>query len=314
MNTYYLNFMMDNETNTTKEKIRKYLLAHPHLNPYKFNKQTIKRTLPFILFRIPTNRLRILPDFLIIGGQKCGTGSLSSYLKQHHCVYPANMKEVHFFDNNYSKNLSWYRAHFPTKIYKNFKIKQKECFVSGEATAFYLFHPLAPKRVAKLIPDVKLIVILRNPVDRAYSQYQHNLRLKRETLSFDEAIKMEEKRLDADYRRINENANNETFSLWFHSYLSMGRYVEQLVEWDKYFSKEQILILNTDELSQCPQKILKEVFSHLGLEEFKISNFTKYNVGKYSQMNPETRKYLIEYFKPHNEKLYNYLKKDFGWK
>src|SRR2546423_13513556 len=126
------------------------------------------------LFRRLTHKIRIIPDFLIIGGQKCGTTSLYYYLIEHPNIAPAVRKQMHFFDNRFKKGFGWYKSNFPTifsKWYKTFLHKQK--FVSGEATPYYLFHPLAASRVHQFLPDVKLIVLLRNPVNRAYSHYNH---------------------------------------------------------------------------------------------------------------------------------------------
>ena len=126
------------------------------------------------LFRGITFPIRLLPDFLIIGTQRGGTTSLHRYLDAHPCVGPAANKDLHFFDRRYHKGLAWYQGHFPTFIEKYYAEHLRgRAFVTGEASPSYLFHPFAPKRVAKAMPHVKLIVLLRNPIDRAYSQYHH---------------------------------------------------------------------------------------------------------------------------------------------
>src|SRR5947209_2240904 len=119
-----------------------------------------------------TSPLRLLPDFLIIGTQRGGTTSLYNYLIARPGVGPASVKELHYFDKKFHKGIPWYRAHFPLSVQKYYyEFTHKRVFVSGEASAYYIFHPHVPKRVAKVLPHVKLIVMLRNPVDRAYSQY-----------------------------------------------------------------------------------------------------------------------------------------------
>src|SRR5437879_9845243 len=135
------------------------------------------------LYRGTTNWIRLLPDFIIIGTQRGGTTSLYSYLASHPSVGPASTKEVHFFDNKYTKGLAWYRAHFPSAIEKYYAEHiQKRKFITGESSPYYLFHPHVPKRVAKDVPHAKFIVLLRNPVDRAYSQYNHAVDGGRETV------------------------------------------------------------------------------------------------------------------------------------
>ena len=104
---------------------------------------------------------RRLPDFLIIGAQKCGTSSMFAYLNQHPQMKLPDVKEIHFFDLNYSNGLDWYTSHFPPASLSH-------RMVTGEASPYYLFHPHVPERVRLHCPDVKLVVMLRNPVDRAY--------------------------------------------------------------------------------------------------------------------------------------------------
>ena len=148
-------------------------------------------------FRVSTNPLRMMPDFIIIGTQKGGTTSLYRYLIEHPCVAPIYIKEPHFFDIYFYKGLQWYRAHFPTAVEKYYaRHIQKHDLITGEASPYYLFHPQAARRVAKTLPKARLIVLLRNPIDRAYSQYQHQTRQDGvEPLTFEEALECEEKRL-----------------------------------------------------------------------------------------------------------------------
>ena len=119
-----------------------------------------------------TERLR-LPDLLVLGTQKGGTSSLRRLLLDHPQLFMAATKEVHFFSKNWDRSIDWYARHFsnaPEGVY------------CGESTPFYLFHQEAPQRIHNLIPQVKLIVLLRDPVERALSQYFHSVRLGLETL------------------------------------------------------------------------------------------------------------------------------------
>ncbi|MFN8451844.1 MAG: sulfotransferase [Anaerolineae bacterium] len=147
-------------------------------------------------YRYLTAARRLEPQFAIIGGQKCGTTSLYAYLLQHPRVVSL-FKEVHFFDNNYYKGRRWYRAQFPLA-----GAPSEDALITFDASPYYLFHPAAPQRVAALYPDMKLIALLRNPVDRAYSHYSHNRQSTAEKLSFEDAIRAEA----AAGRRGNEAA------------------------------------------------------------------------------------------------------------
>ena len=132
-------------------------------------------------FRLITSPLRSLPDFVIIGAMKSGTTSLYDFLIKHPAIAPAAKKEVMYFSTWYKYKLGklWYRSNFPTNLSRSaFYKKTTQRLLSGEASPPYLFYPMVPGRMKGVLPDVKLIVILRNPVDRAYSHYHHMLRRK----------------------------------------------------------------------------------------------------------------------------------------
>src|SRR5205807_8171720 len=129
-------------------------------------------------------------------------------------------KEPHFFSLNFHKGPWWYRSHFPTlmEIYYAQHIRKRD-FITGEGSLYYVFHPLAPARVAKMLPQVKLIVLLRNPVDRAYSHFQHQLRQPGvEILAFEEAIDHEEERLAGEEQKLIDNPSYVSFNYNHYSY------------------------------------------------------------------------------------------------
>lgn len=255
-----------------------------------------------------------MPHFIIIGGQRCGTTSLYEYLKKHPCIFSALVREVHFFDDNFAKGVSWYRAHFPTLLYRNYiKSIRKQDFVTGEASPYYLFHPHAPKRVHETIPRVKLIVLLRDPIDRAYSHYHHEVRLGFENLSFKEAIKKERERLRGQLEKIANNDNYVSFNHNHYSYVSRGIYVDQLKIWMRFFPRKQILILKSEDLFDNPSRNFDSVTDFLQLPKWQLKEYRKYHVGHYTKMGATIRKQLLDFFEPHNQRLFDYLKMDFGW-
>ena len=271
------------------------------------------------LYRGLTAPIRLLPDFLIIGTQRGGTTSLFRYLQMHPCINPAVNKDLHFFDRRYSKGLAWYRGHFPTALEKYYTQRlQGRTFVTGEASPSYLFHPYTPKRVAQAMPRVKLIVMLRNPVSRAYSQYNHAVELGHETLSFEETIELEEERVAGEQKKILENEYYYSEDYKHRSYLSKGIYVDQLQTWMKLFPREQFLILKSEDFYANPASSFKQVLTFLGVPETELQveekEYKNYNNNVYSsKMDPQMRQRLIEYFKPHNARLYDFLGVDFGW-
>lgn len=269
-------------------------------------------------FRATTNPLRMTPDFIIIGAQKGGTTSLYRYLIQHPCIAPIYVKEPHFFDIYYHKGLRWYRAHFPTAVEKYYvELTRKHDFITGEASPYYLYHPLAARRVAKTLPHAKLIAVLRNPIDRAYSQYQHQRRQSGvEPLTFEEAIDAEEQRLGGEEEKILRDEKYASFNHRHYSYLARGTYINQLPRWLDIFPKEQLLILKSEDLYSTPATIVEQTLDFLHIPngiKGQQKDYQPFNEAKYEKMQPETRTRLVEYFKPLNARLYDYLGRDFGW-
>jgi hypothetical protein len=249
-----------------------------------------------------------LPDFLIIGAQKCGTTFLYHLLCQHPYVEPAATKEVHFFDTNFAEGVQWYRSHFlpPSQ-------KDGRKVLTGESSPYYIYHPHASKRAAKVVPQAKLIALLRNPVDRAYSDYNHKFREAREPLSFEEAIEAEEERLKGEKEKMLADENYASINYRKFSYLSRGVYVDQLKEWRRYFEEEQLLILKSEDFFESPQATFDRVLAFLGLPPWETGVLGERNEGSYEQMNPATRQRLEDYFEPHNKRLYEFLGVDLGW-
>lgn len=266
------------------------------------------------MFRFSTRHMRVLPDFLIIGGQKCGTSSFYRNLVKHPSIVPAFDKEIYFFNGKFQKGINWYRTHFPLLPYKYYVTKIcRQKFLTGEATPGYIFHPHVPKRVSEALPHVKIIVLLRNPVDRAYSHYHHEVRKKRETLSFEDAIKTEEERLRGEFEKLINNERYKSFNYIHYSYLARGIYVDQLQRWNNFFKKEQILILKSEDFFRDTQTSFDQALQFLGLPGWQVNDFRKAHVGYYPKMDTAIRNRLLNYFKPHNHKLYEYLGINFGW-
>ena len=289
-----------------KNCIKNLLRKYPNAYAGRLNKRS--------LFRSLTSNSRILPDFVIIGESKCGTTSLYNYMIQHPAIKPALTKEINFFNWSYDNPQNWYNAHFPTKFKKKFsKNVFKKPFLTGEATPLYLFNSQVPKRMFKIIPNVKIIIVLRNPIDRAYSHY-HDLgvRLGGEKRTFGDAIRSELKILEEKNYVITDYDGNFTDRLY--QYVVRGIYLDHLKIWMDVYPVKQFLILKTEELEKNPSEILDSVFKFLSIPDYDKINFEKkHNVSKYEPMNEQSRKMLKEFFKPHNKNLYKFLKQDFEW-
>ncbi len=254
-----------------------------------------------------------LPDFLIIGAQKCGTTSLYDLLVTHPAVAPAYQKEVHYFDRYYNKGLIWYRANMPRQRDRRQAAKEGREFICGEAAPSYIYHPLAAERVKRVLPHGKFVLLLRNPVDRAFSHYHKECGREDETLTFEEALAKEDERLEGKFEKVLQTGTH-SHNWWHYSYKARGRYAEQLDRWFRLFPRDQFLILKTEDMAADTPATVSQVCRFLGIAENGVTDFPRSNVGGYGkEMNPETRAMLQEYFRPHNERLYKMINRDMGW-
>jgi len=317
------------ELRRTKEKVRVAeraaneragLAEHRTVNKHKRKKRMVSQE----IFQLEIERRALqegwaedgpvtgaLPDFLVIGVGKGGTTYLYHLLGQHPHVEPAATKEVHFFGNLYDEGVEWYRQNFPTPRWKDGRMT-----ITGEASP-HIAHPLAPERVAEVVPQARLIALLRNPVDRAYSRYQQMVRRGRVTRTFEEVIELEKAQLLTSTRRGRYDAEADELSpRYTGDCIYKGLYLDHLTRWAEFFDREQMLILKSEDFFTRPQEILQQVFGFLDLPEWEPdpSEFErKRNTRKYDKMSPETRRRLEEFFEPHNERLYDYLGRDLGW-
>ena len=243
------------------------------------------------------------PDFLILGAQKAGTTALYDFLNQHPKVVKKK-HEVHFFDLNFQKGTSWYIEQFPQRPASGYLI--------GDKSPYYLPHPYVPERVHTLYPNVKLIAILRNPIERAYSQYCMNCRAGTERLSFENALEAEAERLKGQVENMKDPAYNCIKHRRF-SYLTRGVYVEQIKNWLEYFPKEQLLVISADELRKDGNATANKVFEFLGISPFKVSIDNPDMHSSYEPMYPATRKRLAEYYRPFNAQLEKLLGRQLNW-
>jgi hypothetical protein len=251
-----------------------------------------------------TARWRDLPDFLVIGAQKAGTTALYAYLRWHPEIGGPFWKEVSFFDRHWARGEAWYRGQFPLRRHGR---------LAGEASPSYVFHPLAPDRVASLVPDVKLIVLLREPGERAYSHYQHEVALGREPLSFEDALGAEDERLRGEVERLSADPKAFSFAWWNHTYASRGLYADQLELWFELFPREQVLALTTDELGARPAETYATVLSFLGATPHALDSYPRVFDRDYPPMREETRTALTARFAEPNRRLEELLGRPLGW-
>jgi hypothetical protein len=256
-----------------------------------------------------------MPEFLIIGAQRSGTTSMYTYLEQHPAVVPAVLcKGVHYFDVNYTRGDAWYESHFPSRAYKAWVSKRAgQQALTGEGSPYYLFHPAVPSRVAATIPNVRLIAMLRDPISRAYSHYQHEVARGFETLPFEDALKVEEERLAGEDERLCADPGYYSFSHQHHSYVSRGIYVDQLRRWMALFPQEQILVLDSNDFFVRPERAYREVLAFLSLSDSSLKVYPTLNAHHYEPMSPEARRFLESAFDEPNRALTALLGRSLGW-
>ena len=241
-----------------------------------------------------TGAFRKLPDFLIIGTQKGGTSSLFHFIEQHPAVRVSIAKEIHYFDLKYRKGEYWYRGYFPYAWDRR---------ITGEASPFYLFHPQVPTRVRQDVPRAKIIILLRDPVERAFSHYRMNVKDGTETLSFEEALAAEGQRIGGDVDQMGADDRYTGREYRHYSYIARGFYDEQLKRWLQYYPREQILLLKSEDLFANPAPVVWQVFRFLGVDPDADIKYDGKNEGKPGNIRAETRAWLQHMFAPHNANL-----------
>ncbi len=245
-----------------------------------------------------TGKIVKSPNFIIIGSQRCGTTSLYTYLAQHPQILTPIKKEMDFFSWHFHRGIDWYLAHFPP-------LPQGEQFLTGEASPSYFDFREAPQRLYSVFPEVKLIVLLRNPVDRAISQFYRLTDLKWEGRSLDRAISDEVARLAQNPAYIiGEEPGN---------YLARGRYVEFIKNWLAFFPREQLLVLKSEDFYAGAATTVKQVLDFLDLPEYQLPEYQNANPGSYQPVSESVRDWLSDYFRPYNQQLEEYLETKFNW-
>lgn len=251
---------------------------------------------------------RAKPDFIIIGVQKGGTTSLFKYLSQHPQVAVSSHKELHYFDVNYREGMAWYQQHFPLEAERSNRLV-------GEASPYYIFHPLAAPRIKRDLPNVRLIALLRDPIARAYSNFQMQLRNKNEkdTTVFEEAIALEPGRMTGEHERILADESYNSYNHRKLSYLHRGLYFQQVRRWQEVFGKDALLILKSEDFFTDTLAEFHKVCDFLGIARHAPPDLAPSNQHDYPSLAPETLDGLKAFFKDDGDKLAAMLGEHFRW-
>jgi tetratricopeptide (TPR) repeat protein len=241
------------------------------------------------------------PDFIIPGASKSGTSSLYYYLGRHPQILLSHIKEIDFYWKHFERGIDWYLGHFPT-------LTDQEDFLTGEATPNYLRFPEVAQRIKDTFPQVKIILLLRNPADRAISWHYHKLNTGLTNQNLTTAIAEEIDRLAT----VNES---EIINTGFYNpdNILSSLYIYKIKPWIELLGREQFLILKSEDFYQDPLRNMSEVFKFLGLPNCPLENYPKVNAGSYNQVDLELRETLVNYFAPYNQQLEDYLGIKFDW-
>jgi hypothetical protein len=223
----------------------------------------------------------MLPSFLICGGQRCGTTSMYRALAAHPAVRKAvRHKGVHYFDIAYRKGPGWYRGHFPTRRSADRQSSRVGVTTvhTFESSPYYLYHPLAAGRIATDLPGVKLIVLIRDPVERAYSQHAHELARGFETEpDFAAALALEPERLAGESERLAGDPDAYSFAHQHHAYRARGEYVRYLRRLSAAVGREALHVVDSAEFFAAPEKVYHGVIEFLGLPQLDYPAFERHN-------------------------------------
>lgn len=241
-----------------------------------------------------------LPDFVILGAQKAGTTSLFAYLAAHPAITPPAQKEIHFFDRQWNLGVDWYLKQFPQDLPAG--------HLTGEATPYYLYHPLAPERLAAVLPRARLLVLLRDPVARAISHFHYARSIEREPLaSLEEALAAEPGRMAGQAEALSTGAVDLSFAHQNHSYVDRGRYCPQIRRWFACLPREQFLFLRAETFFAKPHHVLAQVCDFLGIEPPPQMDFRPHNPGDYPPAPPALLARLAAEFREDQAELVSLL-------
>jgi hypothetical protein len=237
-------------------------------------------------------------------------------LAQHPAVLKAvRHKGVHYFDTDYERGMGWYRAHFP--LQRTARAVQRRVGVTPltfESSPYYMFHPLAAERIAEDLPGVKVIVLLRDPVERAYSAHAHELARGYEDQDFETALALEDSRLDGEVERLVADPAYRSHSHQHHGYLNRGRYIEHLLRLEKVFGRDRMHVVDSHRFFEDPEPVYDGVLEFLGLPHTGYPVFERHNARPRTPMDPALRARLEEHFAPYDERLEAWLGHPVSWR
>lgn len=256
---------------------------------------------------------RLRPSFLIVGAQRAGTTTLYRVLSEHPAVArPTVSKGIGFFDVRYERGLRWYLGHFPLE--RPARRRHGPAATTFESSGYYLFHPLAAARIARDLPDARVVVMVRDPVERAYSAHRHEQARGFESEPFEEALELETERTQGEVERILADPSYQSFEHRHHSYLARSRYSEQIDRFIEELGRDRVYVVDADEFFEHPDVEFERLASWLGLPPWRPGQVEQWNARPRTPMDPELRARLERYFEPYDARLAEQMGRTPSWR
>jgi hypothetical protein len=260
-----------------------------------------------------TSPWRLRPAFMIVGAQRAGTTTLYRVLSEHPAVArPTVSKGIGYFDLRYRHGPRWYAGHFPLRFLA--RRKHGPDVVTFESSGYYLFHPLAASRIARDLPGVKVVVMVREPVERAYSAHRHELARGFETEEFERAVELEDERLAGEVEKILADPSYESEHHRHHAYLARSRYSEQIDRFIDALGPDRVHIVDADVFFADPAGEFERLRAWLGLPEWSPAAVEQWNARPRLPMSTELRERLDRHFEPYDARLAEQMGRTPSWR
>ncbi len=262
-----------------------------------------------------TAALRTGPGFIMMGASRCGTTSLFRALSTHPRVLrPAVNKGVRYFDLNYSRGQDWYLGHFPLARTTRARGGPDGPAVPFEASGYYVFHPFAADRIATDLPGVRLVVMVRDPVERAYSAWKHESARGFEWEPFERALELEDQRLLGEVDRMARDPDYESFCHRHHSHRARGEYADQLDRVLRAVPRTRLHIMQSEAFFADPTHEYARLLDFLALPAHHPDGFAVHNARPSTPMPGPARRRLTDHYAPFNDRLETLIGEPLRWR
>lgn len=266
-----------------------------------------------VAFGTATAGLRAVPSFLVVGGQRCGTTSLFRALGAHPDVRSATFhKGVNYFDVQYDRGPRWYAGHFSLRPVGSARGDRPPA--AFEASGYYMFHPHAARRIVRDLPEVRIVAMVRDPVERAYSAYQHEFARGFETETFERALALEDSRVLPELERMHTDESYQSRTYRHQAYRRRGHYADQLAAFIAGLGRDRVHVMESEHFFSEPEPAYRRLLTFLGLTEAMPPRFDRWNARTRAPMAETLRAELDEHFTPHDTRLAEILGRLPGWR